>query len=54
MEKIKVKRRGKERYWITNVDLGNSDSLKRNNIHIIGIPQEEDRKRGQKVYLAKL
>ena len=23
-EKMKLKRRGKEKYWITNVDLGNS------------------------------
>ena len=33
-------------------ELGNL--LKYNNIHIIGIPEDEERKNGQKVYVSKL
>jgi len=31
-----------------------SDSIKPDNIHIIGVPEEEERGKGQKVYLSKL
>ena len=40
---MELKRRGKERYWITNVDSEISESLKYNNIPIIGVPEEEDK-----------
>ena len=30
------------------------DSIKHNNIHIIGVPEDEERENGQKVYLRKL
>ena len=30
------------------------DLLKRNNIHIIGVPEDEERKKRQKVYVSKL
>lgn len=30
-----------------------SDSVKCNKIHIIGVPEEEERRRGQKIYLRK-
>lgn len=46
---MKVKRRGKERHWIMNVDLGNFNSLKCNNIRIIGVPQDEKREKGTEV-----
>ena len=28
--------------------------MKQNNIHVIGVPEEEDKEKGQKVYLNKL
>ena len=31
-----------------------SDSIKQNYIHIIEVPKEEEREKGQKVYLRKL
>ena len=31
-----------------------SDSIKCNNIHVIGVPEEEVRERGQRIYLRKL
>ena len=43
---MKLKRKGKENYWITNVDLTTQDSLKCNNIHIIGVLEEEEREKG--------
>ena len=40
-----------EELWNMRIDLGNSDSIKCNNICIIGVPEED--KRGQKIYLRK-
>ena len=45
---MKLKRREKEKYWIKRVDRKFSNSMKHNNIHIIGIPGEGERKKGAK------
>ena len=42
---MKLKRRGKENYYIMKGNLMElSNSIKQNHIHIIGIPEEEQEK----------
>ena len=41
---MKLKRRGKENYWIMNRLRELSDSIKPNNVLIIGVPEEDQEK----------
>ena len=48
---MKLKRKEKEKYWIINVDLKwLSDSIKCNNVHIIGVSEEQSEKEEESLF----
>ena len=51
---MNLKRRGKEKYWIMMIERELSAYIKHNNIHILEIPEEEEREKGPEGYLSQL